>query len=343
MSCYVCGQLGIKSQYFGTQDSEKNTSNFLIDQDKQAKICDVVIYLGAYGAEQEIPCCTSCFRIGKRWSHIGTGFHKSTDFDHIVRKDMVHHATIRYRRYLPDGDLGDMGRPTKVEQLQRTKHSGILRYEYTFTLTSRQMRDGKWIQVPKPKGAIAPYDWEFQRQDIKPEYTQPHWILEEFRGASHKPFEAGQIQLNTNTRVNWHGNTERTFERVRLIAETGEKDSNGVPIWIAEDYDLAQERSVLILQKWWRSEYSKYYGPKHNGKKLEPRKREYPRLRAYQRSFECVLCGGYTTNQRIQQEGAECKVCTGWIIDERYCRVCDCELAGERTTGCPGCYKNRAT
>lgn len=336
MSCYVCGQLGTKSQYYGKHDSAKKLSDFLMTHHKRAQICDVVIYLGTYGAEQQIPCCTSCFRIGKRWSGIEMGFHKSTDYDYIVRKDMEHHATIRYRRYLPDGDLGDMGRPTKVALLQKTKHSGILSYDYTFTLTSRQMRDGKWIQVQKPKGVIAS-DWEFQRQEIKPEYTRSRWVLEEFKGASHMPFKAGQVELNTNTRVNWQGETERTFERVRLIKATGEKDANGLQIWIAEDYELAKERSAKILQKWWRSEYSKYYGPKHNGRKLEARKREYPRLRAYQRSFECVLCGGYTTNQRIQQEGAECKVCTGWTIDERYCQVCDCELAGERTTGCPGC------
>lgn len=324
-------------------ESEKKLSNFLRNGDNVQNICDVVIYLGTYDHQEEIPCCQSCFRIGKRWSGVETGFHKSTDFDHIVRKDMANHATIKYRRYLPEGDLGDMGRPTKVKHLPKTKHSGILSYDYTLTLTTREMRDGKWIQVPKPKGTIAPYDWEFQRQEIKPDYTRGHWVLEEFRGASHKPFKVGQIVLNTNTRVNWQGETKRTFEGVRLIKETGEKDSNGVLIWIAEDYTLAKERSAKILQKWWRYEYSKYYGPKHNGRKLEPRKREYPRLRAYQLSFECVLCGGYTTNQRIQQEGAECKVCTGWTIDERYCRVCDCALAGERTTGCPGCYKNGAT
>ena len=336
MSCYVCGQLGTKSRYFGMADSQKKISNFLMNGDKVQDICDVVIYLGTYGHQEGIPCCQSCYRIGKRWSGCGMGFNKSTDFDHIVRKDMANHATIKYRRYLPEGDLGDMGRSTKVEELRKTRHYGILSYDYTLTLTTREMSDGKWIQVPKPKGVIAS-DWVFWHQDIKPEYTQSRWVLEEFRGASHKPFRVGQIVLNTNTRVNWQGETERTFERVRLIQATGEKDSNGLQIWIAEDYELAKERSAKILQKWWRCEYSKYYGPKHNGRKLEPRKHEYPRLRAYQRSFECVICGGYTTNKRIQQEGAECKVCTGWTVDERYCRVCDCELAGERTTGCPGC------
>ena len=253
-----------------------------------------------------------------------------------MRKQIPHVATIQYLRYLPDGDLGDMGRRTKVEQIQKTKFSGILTYGYTLTLTTREMRDGKWIQVPKPADTFAA-DWEYQRQEIIPEYTRSRWVLEEFVGVAHRQLRAGTVLLNGNTRVDWKGDSVRTGERVRLIAPTGKTAADGTPIWIAEDYESSRERFAKILQRWWRTQYSKYEGPKHGGRTLDALKRDWPRLRAYQRTLECALCGGYTTNERIQQEGTECKLCTGWTIDERYCMVCDGELDCLSTSGCPGC------
>ena len=337
MSCYVCGLEGPKSPLFGTGDSEKTASKFLLDGKGTKELCDVLIYLGTFGLPEAIPCCQDCFRIGKRWAGPSTGFHKSTDFDHLVRKQLPHVATIQYLRYLPDGDLGDMGRPTKVEHIRKTKTSGILTYDYTMTLTTREMRDGEWIQVPKPADTFAA-DWEYQRQVIRPEYTRPRWVLEEFVGVAHSELRAGTVVMNGNIRVDWKGNSVRTGVHVQLIAPTGQTAADGTPIWIAEDYESKRERAVKTLQLWWRAEYSLYEGPKHGGRKLGQLQRQWPRLRAYQGTFECALCGGYTTNERIQQEGAECKLCTGWTIDERYCIVCDGLLdGGGSTSGCPGC------
>ena len=322
VTCRFCGKNG--NQPADRYDTSENTVGSI-------RICIVG------GHVSNVLCCVDCISIGKPLTRIiSTGFNNIQDYICSVQKKMRYSCNVSYIYRVNKGEVYDNMAPVKKEKYYKHVHNDYSDYSETYSIADweyyRQMSDGEWTKLPN----IHSYKMECDEK-----YKKPFNRIETFTGYSHKPFKQGMVIKNTNICFNM--NAER-IDNPHLVKLIGKDSDNN---WIGVDYYYQYEKSVALVENWWKKQVSKYYGPKNKTHKTDKKSstpsktiefNPFYRVIGFQSIDDCVACGGFTTNEQISK-GEKCIVCTHYKIDESYCSICDKKKTKEGTHGCPGCWK----